>query len=100
MLGSRGARGMERAHVFFSGTVQGVGFRYTVRSLVSSLAITGWVRNLSDGRVELVAEGAKSEIETLIARIEEEFGGYISEKQVTWEKATGEFGGFAIVATV
>lgn len=91
---------MERAHVFFSGTVQGVGFRHTVRTLVSHLAITGWVRNVSDGRVELVVEGPHNEIEALIALIEEEMSGYISSKQLTWENPTREYTSFSITSTV
>ena len=52
-----------RLQIFYSGRVQGVGFRYTVKTLASGFEVTGTVRNLSDGRVELVAEGTKDELE-------------------------------------
>ena len=47
----------QRREVYFSGRVQGVGFRYTVRMVASRFAVTGFVKNLPDGRVQLVAEG-------------------------------------------
>ena len=46
-------------HIYYSGTVQGIGFRYTVERLTSELGICGWVRNLPDGRVEMEAEGTE-----------------------------------------
>ena len=48
-----------RAHVFYSGRVQGVGFRYTAQALALDLGLVGWVKNLPDNRVELVCEGTK-----------------------------------------
>ena len=52
------ASGAEQREVYYSGRVQGVGFRYTVRSLASRMAVTGFVKNLPDGRVHLVVEGS------------------------------------------
>jgi len=51
-----------RMQIFYSGRVQGVGFRYTAKSVATGFEVTGTVRNLPDGRVELVAEGAKDEL--------------------------------------
>ncbi|MCB1098408.1 MAG: acylphosphatase [Verrucomicrobiales bacterium] len=48
-------------HVFYEGRVQGVGFRYTVKALASEFEVSGWVRNLADGRVELLAVSADDE---------------------------------------
>jgi acylphosphatase len=48
--------------VLYSGNVQGVGFRYTVKTVATGFEVTGTVRNLADGRVELVAEGAKTNL--------------------------------------
>ena len=48
-------------HVFYEGRVQGVGFRYTVKSLANEFEVSGWVRNLPDGRVELLAVSADDE---------------------------------------
>src|SRR5471030_2081507 len=55
------AANRRRMKVFYSGRVQGVGFRYTARTVAAGFEITGYVRNLPDGRVELVAEGDDSE---------------------------------------
>ena len=49
-------------HIFYSGHVQGVGFRYTVKSVAAGFEVNGTVRNLPDGRVELVAEGDSGEL--------------------------------------
>ena len=86
----------ERLTCCFSGRVQGVGFRYTTRQAASSFAVTGFVRNLSDGRVELVAEGERDEIEDLLARIRREMSGYISDAEAHWAQATDEFDSFGI----
>ncbi len=56
-----------RAHVFVSGRVQGVGYRYSTMDEASRLGINGWVRNVPDGRVEAVFEGSKTVIEEMIA---------------------------------
>ena len=58
-----------RLHVYFSGHVQGVGFRYTVRTLSLEFDVTGWVKNLRDGRVEMLTEGERSELEAFQAAI-------------------------------
>jgi acylphosphatase len=90
---------MVRAHVFFSGTVQGVGFRYTCRSYADELGLTGWVKNLADGRVELMAEGSKGEIDRLIKSIEKHFDGYIRSKDVDIHDTTGSsFSDFRIAS--
>ena len=52
-----------RLHIHYSGRVQGVGFRYTVKSLITGFEVVGTIRNLPDGRVELVAEGERAELE-------------------------------------
>ena len=55
--------------VFYSGRVQGVGFRYSVKQIAAGYEVTGWVRNLPDGRVELVASGEQAEVEAFIEAI-------------------------------
>ena len=82
--------------ILYSGTVQGVGFRYTAEHLARRCPVTGYVRNLRDGRVEVVAEGAPADLRTFDAAIEEAMSGYISDRQVTEDPATGEFRGFSI----
>jgi acylphosphatase len=68
-----------RRRVFYSGRVQGVGFRYTTRSLASGFAIAGYVRNLADGRVELVIEGESAEVAACLRTIQSELGHYIRQ---------------------
>ena len=63
--------------VIYTGRVQGVGFRYTVQSLARGRPITGYVRNLSDGSVELVAQGDVSAINAFLADIVARFGANI-----------------------
>ena len=87
-----------RLHIFYSGRVQGVGFRYTVKMLASGFEVTGLVRNLADGRVELVAEGMKEELEAFRREVQDlEVGRFIRNEQAAWNEATGEFRGFEIV---
>ena len=66
-----------RREVCFSGQVQGVGFRYTVMRLAANREVTGFVRNLPDGRVQMNAEGASGEIDRLLDGIRDAMGGYI-----------------------
>lgn len=71
---------MLQAHILYSGDVQGVGFRFTVRRYAAEEGITGWVRNLRDGRVEAVLEGEETRVEKVIREIEDHFEGHISGK--------------------
>ncbi len=87
---------MIQAHIFFSGTVQGIGFRYTVRQVAKESGLTGWVRNLSDGRVEMVAEGPQEKVEQAIRDIEDHFDGYIRSKDVRFEKSSDRHQEFKI----
>ena len=84
-------------YIFYSGNVQGVGFRYTVKSTATGFDVTGTVRNLPDGRVELAAEGLKDELEAFRAGIRESgLDHFIRNEEVSWAEATGEFRGFEI----
>lgn len=85
-----------RLHLFFSGTVQGVGFRYTALSIAERFGINGWVRNASDGRVELMAEGAPTVLENYLTALGDEMSGYIRKVDRTWETPTGEWTSFTI----
>lgn len=60
---------MVRKHLFFTGRVQGVGFRYRAAWMARRLGLTGWVRNLSDGRVEMEIQGGESAIEGMLAEL-------------------------------
>jgi acylphosphatase len=88
---------MKRVTAFYSGRVQGVGFRATVRQLACGYEVTGSVRNLPDGRVELVAEGEKTELEAFLQGIaESELSGFIASRREVWSPARGDLRGFAI----
>jgi acylphosphatase len=89
---------MSRLEVIFSGRVQGVGFRYTVRSLAAGFEVLGTVRNLPDGTVELVVEGSKSELEAFQQAIRDSaVGRFIQRESAQWSGARGGFRGFEIV---
>lgn len=86
-----------RAHIFVSGRVQGVFFRQNTRKKARELGISGWVKNLPDGRVEAVLEESKEKIEEIIEWAKQ--GSVIArvdEIEVFWEEHKGEFNDFAI----
>ncbi len=80
----------------FTGHVQGVGFRYTVKNVALRHDVGGYVRNLRDGRVELVMEGADQEMEELLNEICDRMTGYIKKVDTNVLPATGEFSHFLI----
>jgi len=80
----------------FHGRVQGVGFRFTTVHLAAGFRVTGFVRNLANGGVELVAEGEKTEVQRFVAALRARMAGYIHRAEETWGPATGEFSGFRI----
>jgi acylphosphatase len=85
-----------RRTVHFSGRVQGVGFRYTTRNIVLRYDVHGYVRNLPDGRVELVMEGPDSEMDQVIDELRRKMNGFIRGVQTQTSPATGEFEHFSI----
>lgn len=87
-----------RVTVFYSGRVQGVGFRYSVKKLATGFDLTGTVKNLTDGRVELAAEGEKMELEEFLGAIREsEVAGFIRHEEISWCETKNEFRGFEII---
>ncbi len=83
--------------MLYSGRVQGVGFRYTAKTVATGFEITGAVRNLLDGRVELVAEGTRDELEAFRTAIREAgLAGFIRDEKIEWSEARNEFRGFEI----
>jgi acylphosphatase len=86
----------KRARIIFTGTVQGVGFRWTAERIAHSLSLPGWVMNCPDGSVKVVCEGDEKRIYDFVEKIEEALGYYIHGKTITWHEATGEFNSFSI----
>jgi len=90
-------KAMVRAHIHFTGTVQGVGFRYTTLSFAQELSLTGWVKNLSDGSVEALVEGPREKIEALLLKLKGQFGSFIRDQRVEWLEHRGEHDHFSII---
>jgi acylphosphatase len=87
---------VQRCRCHFSGRVQGVGFRYTTHNIAIQYNVAGYVRNLPDGRVEVVMEGPAEEMDHFIDAIAQRMNGYIRQVDRSAEAATGEFGRFSI----
>lgn len=86
-----------RAHVFVSGHVQGVFFRDTTRRQALARGVTGWVRNLYDGRVEAVFEGEAQAVQEMVAWCHQgPPHAYVTDVQVAYEPYTGEFTTFRV----
>jgi acylphosphatase len=92
---------MIRAHITVEGKVQGVGFRANTNRMANQLGLKGWVRNLRDGGVEIVAEGDPEIIERLIQWCHRgPTSAFVSKVSVEKTDATGEFRGFSIKSTL
>jgi len=82
--------------VFYEGYVQGVGFRYRAMQIASEYSVTGLVRNLPDGRVELVAEGEETEVREFLDRVKESMSQHIRRAVESREPCSHEYGDFSI----
>lgn len=87
---------MKRAHLIYSGRVQGVGFRFTTEEIARSLGVSGWIRNLPSGEVEVLVQAPESAIEDLMKRVSDRFGRYIKEVKIDWESAGENSEGFEV----
>ena len=87
---------LNRRTCYFSGRVQGVGFRYTVHNLAMPHNVRGYVRNLPDGRVELVMEGPDQDMDHLLESIRQKMSHFIRQVDTLAEPATHAFTGFSI----
>lgn len=83
---------MIRLTAHFSGRVQGVGFRYSTVDVARRFDVAGYVQNLPDGRVLLVAEGQPEELDAFLEALQRRMAGYIRETQTDRGAASGEFG--------
>jgi len=89
-------RHTQRVHIIYSGNVQGVGFRFTAENIALRYGVNGFVRNMYDGGVEVVAEGDKKSLDEFLHVLGGRMDGYVSNVRVEWEPATGEFASFDI----
>ena len=88
---------MKRAHAFYSGRVQGIGFRYTAQNIAENLGVYGWVKNLEDGRVEIAAEGEEKNLKEFLDKIlKGPLNRYIKDADVAWETPSKEFNDFDV----
>jgi len=85
-----------RLHIYYYGSVQGVGFRYTIERTAVSLGLTGWVKNLNDGRVEAIVDGDKNSIDKFLAKTGSVFKEYIRDIDTDWSESKNEFETFDI----
>lgn len=91
----------KRLHAIVEGTVQGVGFRMFVARLAADYHLTGWVRNTWDGKVEVVAEGEEGKLNQLVVNLKVgPRAAHVTNVQVQWLPARGEFQDFRIRSTV
>lgn len=86
----------ERREIRFRGRVQGVGFRYTTQHVAREFNVTGFVQNLRDGSVLVVAEGESREIDRFVGAIMAHMGHYVKDYESKGLPATGEFDGFGV----
>jgi acylphosphatase len=94
--GQTTAGGVQRRRYHFTGRVQGVGFRYTVQNIAQQYDVRGYVRNLPDGRVELVMEGPEGEMDPMLDAILRRMGDFIRRTDEERSPGTGEFTRFCI----
>jgi acylphosphatase len=82
--------------VYFTGRVQGVGFRYTALQVAREFEVSGFVSNLPDGRVVLEAEGTRAHVEAFIGAVHEKMDGYVRKLDRMADVRSAQFSGFLI----
>ncbi len=87
---------VHHATVFFTGRVQGVGFRYQALQVAKGFEVSGFVMNLPDGRVRLEAEGAADEVRDFVIAVRERMEGYVRKVEQTETQRAAQFQGFSI----
>jgi acylphosphatase len=91
---------LSRVHAFVSGRVQGVAYRYFAERRAAEITVTGWVRNLRDGRVEIIAEGEKADLESFLGFLRQgPRMAKVDDLDFLWEDYRGEFEDFRIEFT-
>jgi acylphosphatase len=88
---------MKAKLVHYAGNVQGVGFRATASRTARDYPVTGWVRNLPDGRVQLLVEGPNEAVEAFLQEVRDRWRGDIQDEQIDDQEPTGAYERFGIV---
>ena len=86
----------KQIHVYYTGRVQGVGFRFTAQDLANEKGVFGWAKNLRDGRVEIRAEAEEKVLKDFLENIKQYFSQYIQDIEAEWVETTEEFDDFSI----
>lgn len=86
----------KRVRVVYSGSVHGVGFRFTVERIANSIGLKGWVQNCPDGSVEVVCEGGEKDLNIFLSKIKKAMAHYIRSSRIEWQEPTDEFDAFDI----
>ncbi len=86
----------KQLRALFSGSVQGVGFRFTAERIARHFEVTGFVRNLPDGKVEMVAEGEEIVVKDFLKAVEKAMSSCVMDVQLSWSDAEGHYSGFGV----
>ena len=96
-MAKKPAQPTHRAHIYYSGRVQGVGFRHTAEAIAHQVGVFGFVKNLQDRRVEVVCEASKEKIDQYLAEIQNSvLGKHIQKADCRWEEPAGTFTDFTV----
>ncbi len=86
----------KQLHLYYSGRVQGIGFRYTVADIANFQKVWGWVKNLDDARVEVMAEAEEDTLNSFLQQVNQHFSQQIKDVNIEWLSASGEFRDFKV----
>jgi acylphosphatase len=86
----------KQVHVYYSGQVQGIGFRYTLADIANSQKVVGWVKNLLDARVEVLAEAKEDVLNSFLQQVNQHYFVQIKDVNIEWLPARGEFRDFRV----